>query len=727
VKNHKFIKMKTKNILLLTLVSFSTTFCTIKESGENVKPLYAKTAKIDQVDDYFGTKVADPYRWLEVSDSSAVADWVEAQNEVTFGYLEKIPYRQKIKNRLKELWNYPRYSPPVKAGNHYFFFKNDGLQNQSVFYMQKDLDSEPEILLDPNLLSEDGTVSLTNTSISNDGKLLGYGIAKGGSDWNEFFVLNVDSKKPLDDHLKWIKFSDIAWYKDGFFYSRYDAPKKGKELESKNEFHKLYYHKIGTSQDKDLLIYEDKEHPLRNVYANTTEDEHFLILYISKGASEKNALYFMDLLKDPNLSDPGKEIMPIVDDFENHYSVIGNIDQKLIVKTNLNAPKYRVILINPYPPKQENWKELIPEDELVIHKISYAGQKLFVNYMMNACSRVMVYERKRYIAFYKVDEILFPALGSANGFKGKKDGRFVFYSFTSFVIPTTIYRYDLKTKQTTLFKRPKIDFGESDYQTTQTFYKSKDGTEIPIFIVHKKGLELNGNNPTYLYGYGGFNISITPRFQLHLLPFLENGGVYAVPNLRGGGEYGEEWHKGGMLLNKQNVFDDFIAAAEYLIEQKYTSPDKLAISGRSNGGLLVGACMTQRPDLYKVALPGVGVMDMLRFHKFTIGWAWVSEYGSSEDSTQFFNLYSFSPIHNINGNVNYPATLVTTADHDDRVVPAHSFKFISTLQEKQAGAAPVLIRIDTKAGHGAGKPTSKRIDEWADVLSFVFYNLEMKQ
>lgn len=699
-----------RNSFFYIIVSLIFIACSNTES--KLKLNYPSTKKINQTDNYFGTMVADPYRWLEDDNSEETKQWVIEQNNTTFAYLSKIPFREKIKERLSHIWNFPKQKAPFKAGSYYLFYKNDGLQNQDILYIIDSLNAEPVVFLDPNKLSEDGTISLNSVKASHDGKYLAYSISKGGSDWNEIFVMEIKSKQRLNDFVQWTKFTTICWFKDGFFYGKYDEPGTGKELTSANEYQKIYYHKIGTQQKDDSLICEDKQHPKRYFDAKVTEDEKYLILYPSEGAGGNNALYVKELAK------PDAAFVPIVDNFENDYVVIDNFENFLLIKTNYNAPKYKLILIDPYNPAVSNWKDLIPTTEDVLESANFAGGKLIVKYAKDACSRLYVHDLKGNLE----NEIILPVLGNINTVEANKYDTQVFYLFSSFTYPPTIFKYDIKEKKSSTHYTSKIDFPIDDYETTQVFYNSKDGTKVPMFIVHKKNIVLDGNNPALLYAYGGFNISSTPEFKIPNLILLENGGVYAVANIRGGNEYGEEWHKNGMLFNKQNVFDDFIGAAEYLIEHKYTSPQKLAISGRSNGGLLVGAAMLQRPDIFKVALPGVGVMDMLRFHKFTIGWAWVSEYGHSEDSAHFKNLYSYSPLHNIKNNINYPATLVTTADHDDRVVPAHSFKFISELQSKYQGENPVLIRIDTQAGHGSGKPTSKLIEEHADIWSFVFYN-----
>jgi prolyl oligopeptidase len=699
--------IKLNSILFLLLVISMTIF------PQTLK--YPQTYKDNIKDNYFGKVVEDPYRWLENDTAEAVKEWVKKENKVTFNYLDKLPSRDKIKERLEKLWNYQRYSVPFKGGSHYFFFKNDGLQNQSVLYIQDDLASKPELFLDPNKLSTDGTVSLTTYAVSKNGKYFAYGTASGGSDWNEFSVMDVSTKQKLSDNLKWIKFSGIAWYNDGFFYSRYQEPAAGKELVSSNEYHKVYYHKIGNDQSLDSLIFEDSTAPKLIIGAQTTNDERYLILSLSTGTSN-NALYIKDL------QDPGSGIVKVVDNFDNNYNIIDNIGSKLLVLTDKNAPMYRLVLIDPKNPGEKNWETILPERNYVLQSASIIGGKLLVEYTKDAYSQDYIYD----LDGKSGEQIKLPGIGTVGGFSGKPEDKTAFYEFTSFTFPTTIYKFDIETKSSSILYKPDIDFNFDNYVTEQIFYKSKDGTTVPMFIVHKKDLELNGNNPVLLYGYGGFDISINPAFSISRLILLENGGVLAVANIRGGSEYGEEWHKSGMLDKKQNVFDDFIAAAEYLIKNKYTSAQKLAINGASNGGLLIGAVVNERPDLFKVALPQVGVMDMLRYQKFTIGWAWVNEYGSSDDSAQFNYLYKFSPIHNIKSGVNYPTILVTTADHDDRVVPAHSFKYIATLQEKYKGSNPVLIRIETRAGHGFGKPTSKIISEQADIWAFMFKNLNVK-
>ncbi|MCD4747673.1 MAG: prolyl oligopeptidase family serine peptidase [Bacteroidales bacterium] len=697
-------------IYLILLIAFIGSACTEKK-GIN----YPVTNKVDHVDDYFGTKVADPYRWLEDDNSEETAEWVKAENAITDAYLAEIPFRENINKRLTEIWDYPKYGVPFKNGKHYFFFKNDGMQNQSVLYIQADLESEPEVFLDPNKLSEDGTVALSSVAISKDGKYLAYSIAKAGSDWNEIYVMEVENKKKLNDEIKWVKFSNIAWKDEGFYYSRYDEPKQGDKLSGKNEFHKIYYHKLSSAQKNDKLIFENKDYPLRNYVAITTEDEKYLFIIESESTSG-NSLYFTDL------STKGHKFKQLAKGFDYEYNLIDNIGKKFLILTNHNASKNQLVLIDPVKPTETEWKVIIPEKEEVLQSVSLTGNRIVAEYIKDAASKAYIYDMTgKYI-----DELELPCLGTLAGFNSKKNENIAFYSFTSFTFPNTVYKYDINTNKSEIYTKPEIDFNTDNYITRQVFYESKDGTKVPMFIVHKKDIEMNGNNPTYLYGYGGFNINLTPYFSISRLIFLENGGVFALPNIRGGGEYGEDWHKAGTKLQKQNVFDDFIAAAEYLINEKYTSTEKLAISGASNGGLLVGACMTQRPELFRVALPAVGVMDMLRFHKFTIGWAWTTDYGSSEDSTEFNYLLGYSPLHNLKQGVDYPATLITTADHDDRVVPAHSFKFAATLQEKNKGNNPVLIRIETKAGHGRGKPTSKLIEEYTDIWAFTFYNLGMK-
>lgn len=671
---------------------------------------YPETKTVAQNDDYHGTGVADPYRWLEADTAADVGQWVKTQNTVSFGYLEKIPFRKQIQDRLTELVNYPRYSSPFQAGEYYFFFKNDGLQNQSVIYIQKGLTGQPEVFIDPNKMSKEGTTAINIVGVSDDDKYLAYSKQEAGSDWAEIHAMEIATKKKLPDVLKWVKFSGAEWHKDGFFYSRYPAPAAGSELSGNNQYHSVYYHKLGDDQSKDKLVYEDRKNP--NMYHNCaiSEDNKYIFLYAAPG-TDGYAVYFRELDKDG----PFKVLF---EGYANKSSVVHHHNGKFLVQTDIDAPKYRLVEVDPAKPQKANWKEIIPESEDLLQGVSTGGGKLFANYLKNATDR---YYQLEYAGSGK-KEIQLPGLGSAGGFGAKEKYKTLFYTFTSFIYPSTIFKYDIETGKSEPFFKSELKFNPEDYVEKQVFYKSKDGTDVSMFLVHRKDLKMTGQNPCYLYGYGGFNVSLTPSFSVTRLPLLENGGVFAMPNLRGGGEYGEEWHKAGMLLKKQNVFDDFIAAAEYLIAQKYTAKEKLAIAGGSNGGLLVGACMTQRPDLFAVAFPAVGVMDMLRYHKFTVGKGWIPEYGSSDDPEHFKNLLAYSPLHNLKEGVSYPATLITTADHDDRVVPAHSFKFAAQLQKSHKGKTPVLIRIETNAGHGAGKPIAKVIEEQADIWSFLFYN-----
>jgi prolyl oligopeptidase len=705
--------MKTRRWFALIALLLAVIWIPACKGGEQTI-IYPVTEKGNVVDDFFGTKVADPYRWLENDKNEAVARWVEAQNRVTFDYLDKIPFREKIRARLTEIYNYPRYSAPSRVGEYYVFSKNDGLQNQSVIYIQKGLEGEPRVFLDPNALSPDGTTRARLVGFSHDDRYGAYSLSEGGSDWQELRVREVETGNELEDRIQWVKFSGTAWHGNGFYYSGFDKPEPGRELTAQNENQKIYYHKLGTPQSRDRLVYEDKDHPRRYHSVEITDDEKYLFLSATEG-THGNELYFQDLTaKKPAFA-------PLIKGFDFNTAVIDNLGERFLVLTDIGAANYQVVLIDAKNPVKDSWATLIPEKSEVISSAGVVGGKLFISYLKDASTRVYQHD----LAGNVEKEIELPGLGSAQGFRGKKEDQITFYTFTSFTYPPTIYKYDVASGTSEVFRRSEVKFNPDDFETQQVFYPSKDATQIPMFIVHRKGLELDGRNPAYLYGYGGFNISETPNFNISNLILLENGGVYAVANLRGGGEYGEDWHKAGMLSNKQNVFDDFIAAAEYLIREKYTSPKMLAIAGASNGGLLVGACMTQRPDLFGVAFPGVGVMDMLRFHKFTVGWGWVVEYGSSDNEEQFKFLYAYSPLHNIKDGVSYPATLVTTADHDDRVVPAHSFKFIATLQEKQAGKAPVLIRIDTKSGHGASS-TTKAIEQLTDKWSFMFYNMGVK-
>lgn len=677
---------------------------------------YPKTKTVSQTDNYFGTKVSDPYRWLEFDTAADVKAWVDEENKVTETYLNTIPYREALRKRLTQLMDYSRYSVPDKNGDWFTFYKNKGLQNQAILYVQKGLGGAPEILIDPNTLSKDGTKAIQETAFSKNQKYFAYAVAASGSDWQEIHLMDFQTRKPLAETLEYVKFTGISWNgDDGFYYSGYERPKdESLKYSNKTEFQKIYYHKIGTPQSSDRVVYEDKAHPLRYVGSQLTEDGRFLILNISEGTDGSE-------IKVKDLQHSGKDWMTLVPGFASNATVVDDNNGHLLLYTNHEAPNYKLVDVDPAHPEPEHWKMIIPESENKLEAVTTGGGYLFAQYLKDVCSQVIQTD----YAGKNPKVIALPGRGTAAGFSNKKADSLVFYSYTSYNYPTTIFQYNLNTKKSTVFHQSEAEFNPEDYETKQVFYTSKDGTKVPMFITYKKGLELNGENPTMLYAYGGFNISITPAFNPMNMVFLENGGVYCVANIRGGGEYGEKWHKAGMFGNKQNVFDDFIAAAEYLIKEKYTNSNKLAIKGGSNGGLLVGACMTQRPDLYAVAIPQVGVMDMLRFQKFTVGWGWVSEYGSSDSAGQFKYLIQYSPLQNLKKGICYPATLVTTADHDDRVVPAHSFKFIATLQADQACTNPVLIRIDKDAGHGAGKPVSKTIEEAADIWSFVFHNLHM--
>ncbi|MBC7425252.1 MAG: S9 family peptidase [Bacteroidia bacterium] len=680
----------------------------------NAQITYPQTKKVSQKDNYFGTEISDPYRWLENDTASDTKAWVKAENKVTFDYLSKITYRDKIKNQLLELNNYPKFSSPIKVGEYYFFYKNNGLQNQSVIWYQKGINGTPEIFLDPNAYSNEGTVAISLAGFSKDKKHVVISISRAGSDWQEFKVMQVADKKELSDKLEWVKFSGAAWQGNGFYYSRYDSPVKGKEFSNQNKNHKIYYHTLGTLQSKDKLIYTDPKNPLRYFGASLTKDERFLFINISEGTYGTEILY-----KDLSLKQ--KDFKVLFKGFENDYGVIDNDKGMLLAITDRGAPNKKVIMVNPLKPEEANWETIVPEKEELLEGVGTGGNRMFLSYLKDATTRVFQYT---YDGLQERDIIL-PGKGTASGFGGEKADEELFYTYTSFNYPPTIFSYNIGSGKSELFRKPELKFNPEDFESKQVFFTSKDSTKVPMFIVYKKGIVLDGKNPTLLYGYGGFNISLTPSFSPSRIAFMNNGGVYVMVNLRGGGEYGEDWHKAGMLNKKQNVFDDFIGAAEYLIKENYTSKDFLAIQGGSNGGLLVGACMTQRPYLFKVAFPAVGVLDMLRFHKFTVGWGWVVEYGSSDKKEDFDNLMTYSPLHNIKA-VSYPATMVTTADHDDRVVPAHSFKFIAELQDKHTGTNPVLIRIETNAGHGAGKPISKAIDEIADIYAFMFYNMGLE-
>ena len=679
---------------------------------------YPVTAKATQVDVYHGVAVADPYRWLEDDNSPQTKAWVEAENKVTFAWLESIPQRPTIKARLTKLWNYERYGVPFKQGGRYFISRNDGLQNQSVLYTLTSLEATPVVLLDPNKLSTDGTVALGGYAISDDGNLMAYGLSASGSDWQEWKVRDVRTGQDLPDLVKWVKFSGASWTKDGkgFFYSRYDEPTEATKLTKANYFHKLYYHRLGAPQSDDQLVYHRPDQKEWNFHGHATDDGRYLVISSSQGTDPKRRVFYQDLQK------ADAPVVPLLADFDAAYDFIDNDGPVFWFRTDLNAPRGRIIAIDITKPERANWKEIIPHAPETIVGVNVVADQFIVSYLKDARSQVKMFA----LHGRPVREVALPGLGSAGGFGGKRSDTETFYSFTSYTVPGVIYRYDPRTGASTVFRQPKVDFDPAAFETKQIFFTSKDGTRVPMFITHRQGLALDGRNPTLLYGYGGFNIPLTPGFSVSALAWLEMGGIYAVANLRGGGEYGEEWHQAGIKLKKQNVFDDFIAAGEWLVANKYTSPKKLAIAGGSNGGLLIGAVVNQRPDLFAAALPAVGVMDMLRFHKFTIGWAWTSDYGSSDNADEFKALYAYSPLHTIKPGTKYPATLITTADHDDRVVPAHSFKYAAALQAAQGGPAPILIRIETKAGHGAGKPTSKLIEEAADKWAFLVKVLEMK-
>jgi len=677
---------------------------------------YPKTRKVEQTDDYHGTKISDPFRWLEDDNSAETKAWVEAQNKVTFAYLNEIPERAKIKARLTELWNYERFSAPFEQGGKYFYTKNDGLQNQSVWYVAESVNDKGRVLLDPNRLSTDGTVALNGLRISDDGKLLAYGLSSSGSDWVEWRFREVDTGKDLTDALKDIKFSGASFSKDGkgVFYSRFPATDEKAKLTSLNYNQKIYYHKLGTPQSEDVLVYERADDKEMSVGGSVSEDGKYLIVYVSKGTSPKNMIYFKNLSKADSI------VMPLVDKLESSYSFIGNDGSMFYFETDKDAPRGRVVAVDASKANKE-WKEIIPEGKETLGGISFINNQFVANYLKDAYTQIRIYDMKGKF----VRNVDLPGIGTAGGFAGERDDTETFYTFSSYATPPTTFRYDMKTGKSEVFRTANVKFNSADYEVKQVKYKSKDGTEIPMFIVHKKGIKMDGTNPTLLYGYGGFNNSLTPGFSVSRLAWMEMGGIYAVANLRGGGEYGKAWHEAAIKTKRQNAFDDFIAAAEYLISAKYTSPKKLAIQGGSNGGLLVGAVLNQRPELFGAALPAVGVMDMLRFHKFTAGRYWTSDYGSPDNAEEFAAIYKYSPLHNLKKGTKYPAVLVTTADHDDRVVPAHSFKYAATLQEAQSGDAPVLIRIETKAGHGAGKPTAKVIEEQADIFGFLVRNLGM--
>ena len=689
---------------------------TLATTAVNAQGLqYPKAAKDGTVDEYFGTKVADPYRWLENDTSAQTAAWVEAENQVTNAYLAKIPFRGKLLKRLTELSNYERISAPRKRHGKWYFYKNDGLQNQSVMYVMDKLGGEPRVFLDPNKLSTDGTVALKGVYFSNNGKYAAYTISRSGSDWEEIFVIDLKTGQLTEDHIEWAKFTGAAWKGDGFYYSAYDAPVKGKEFSNVNSGHKIYYHKIGTPQSEDVLFYQNAAYPMRFYIADVNETETKMYLY-EEGAGSGNNLFVRDLTK------PESQFIQMTSNMDYQYMPVYDEGDKIWLFTNYGAPKARIMTADMRQPGVDNWQELIPEQENVLSGVDVINRQLILTYQKDASDHAYLYGLDGKLR----NEIHLPSVGSV-GFTGDEKEPECFYTFSSFTIPGSVYQYDMEKDESTLYTSPKVNFRQEDYTSEQVFFQSKDGTRIPMFLTYKKGLKKNGKNPVYLYGYGGFNISLGPSFSATRIPFLENGGIYAQVTLRGGGEYGEEWHLAGTKMQKQNVFDDFIGAAEWLISEGYTCKDRLAIVGGSNGGLLVGACMTQRPELFGVAIPEVGVMDMLRYHKFTIGWNWASDYGTSEDSKEMFEyLRGYSPLHNLKLGTAYPATLVTTADHDDRVVPAHSFKFAATLQECHQGNNPVLIRIDTKAGHGGGKPLAKVLEEQADIYGFILYNMGIK-
>ncbi len=681
------------------------------------KITYPEAHVASVVESFHGTPVPDPYRWLEDIDSTETRSWIKAENKVTFSYLESIDGRRRIRDRLTQLWNYERYGVPFKEGGHYFFTRNDGLQPQSVLYVTDKLDAEPRQLLDPNAFSSDGTVALSGLAVSHDGRYLAYSTSSGGSDWQEWRVRGVGSGHDLEDHLKWVKFSGASWSADdtGFYYSRFDQPEPGQELKAANRSQKVYFHRLGTSQNRDRLIYERPDHDDWTFDAEVSDDGHYLIITVFKGTDRRNLLFYLDL------QSHGGTVVELVSQFEAGYHFVGNQGPVFFLWTDLDAPNARLVAVDTQHPERAAWEEIIPEAEDALRSVSLVGDTLIASYLKDAHSRIAVFTASG----GERGDLQLPGIGTAYGFQGHQSDVETFYAFTSFTTPGTVYHLDVTTLKSSVFRRPNVAFDPDNYVTEQYFCTSKDCTRVPIFVTHRKGLKDDGVNPTLLYGYGGFDISLTPRFSVSHLVWLEMGGVYAVASLRGGGEYGESWHRAGMLKDKQNVFNDFISSAEWLIDSRFTSPKKLAISGSSNGGLLVGAVLNQRPDLFGAALPDVGVMDMLRFNKFTIGWAWTSEYGSPEDPAMFPVLRAYSPYHNIKPGTYYPATLITTADHDDRVFPAHSFKYAARLQAAQGGPAPVLIRIETRAGHGAGKPTAKRIAEAADSLAFLAKNLDV--
>jgi prolyl oligopeptidase len=705
-----FLMKKIFSVSLLFLAS--STFAQLK---------YPETKKVDQVDEYFGTKVEDPYRWLEDDNSAETKEWVIAENQLTQSYLSQIPYRESIKKRIKDLYNYPRTSTPYRAGSNYYYTKNDGLQNQAVYFYRTGIEGKEQVFLDPLAFSKDGTAAVSIVGFNKKRDKVAISVNQSGSDWQTMYVMDVATRKLLPDSLHWIKFSGAAWAGDGFFYSRYEEPQKGQELSGENQRQRIYYHKLGTPQSKDRLTYEDAAYPKRFLGAQVTDDEQYLIINVSEGTSGAELLVKDLKEKTSTLELKSTQPMVLCKGFDFEFNIVDNIGSDFIVHTNFEAPNYRLVVINFDHPAEVEWKVLVPEGPNLLKSVTTCGDKLFCQYLKDATSQIVQINKNGNIE----NEIKLPDFGTVSGFSGEKDDKFTFYSLSNFTNPSAIYKYDIASGKSEIWEKSKLAFDPNDFETKQIFFKSKDGTKVPMFIVHKKGLDLNGKNPTLLYGYGGFNIPLTPSFNPSRILLLENDGIFVMANLRGGNEYGEKWHQGGMLENKQNVFDDFIAAAEYLTKNGYTNSENLGIIGRSNGGLLVGACMTQRPDLFKVCFPSVGVLDMLRYHKFTIGWGWAVEYGSSEDPKQFDYLYKYSPLHNIK-KTKYPSTLIITADHDDRVVPAHSFKFGATLQANQGGEKPILVRIDTKAGHGAGRSLTKTIDEDADIYSFFFHEIGLK-
>ena len=705
--------MKYGTLVLLGLMIMVNVHEAMGQGSPSTLPavVYPETRKVEQVDDYHGTRIADPYRWLEDPDSENTEAWVESQNEVTQAFFETIQSRESIRERLGELWNYAKFGLPEKRAGRYFYEANDGLQNQALLYVSEGLNAKGRLLLDPNELAEDGTVDLASWEVSPNGKLVALAFASAGSDWREWRVLEVDSGEMLEDHVLWSKFSGASWAEDssGFYYSRYAEPGEGETFTAANYFHKVYYHQVGTTQAADRLIYERSDEKEWGFDAQVTDDGRYLAMTVWKGTLSQNQFFYLDL-------EGSRGVVELLTGFEAEYLFVGNEGSQFYFLTDHQAPMRRLIAIDVERPKPENWQEVVPEAEVVAQSVNLVGSHFLISYLKDAQSVVKVYG----LDGGWIRDVEFPGIGSASGFAGRPDDPETFYSFQNFTTPSTIFQYNAETGKSQVFKQAEVAFDPSQFETRQVFYESKDGTRVPMFITVKKGLKLDGNRPTLLYGYGGFDISITPRFSVTNLAWVERGGVYAVANLRGGGEYGRDWHEGGMLDKKQNVFDDFIAAAEWLIDHDYTCPKKLGIHGRSNGGLLVGAVMCQRPDLFAAAVPGVGVMDMLRFHRFTIGYAWTSEYGCSDDAEQFKTLVAYSPVHNLKSETRYPATMVMTADHDDRVVPAHSHKFAATLQDCQADdGPPCLIRIETSGGHGAGKPTAMQIAESTDLLAFL--------